>query len=90
VSRAAQPGSAADRFAHEIVGFLTPIAARSRRLTAKPLGAGHQHSKQSGSCYDVYNNALANDARTAPMKWSKLKQQIEAQFADSVRTHAAI
>ena len=24
------------------------------------------------------------------MKWSKLKQQIEAQFADSVRTHAAI
>jgi hypothetical protein len=24
------------------------------------------------------------------MKWSKLKQQIEAQFADSVRIHAAI
>ena len=24
------------------------------------------------------------------MKWSKLKQQVEARFADSVRTHAAI
>jgi len=24
------------------------------------------------------------------MKWSKLKQQVEARFADSVRTHAAL
>ena len=36
-SRAAQPGIAADRFAREIVRFLTVIVARSRRLIGIPL-----------------------------------------------------
>src|SRR5689334_4506347 len=63
---------------------------RLQRLMRSPLDAGHQRIKQSRPCYDVCNNAIASDARTERMKWSKLKQQIEAQFADSVRTHAAI
>jgi hypothetical protein len=36
---ATQHAYAADRFAREIFAFLTVIAARSRRLNAKPLGA---------------------------------------------------
>jgi len=35
---AAQPGIAADRFAREIVRFLTLLPARSRQLNAKPFG----------------------------------------------------
>jgi hypothetical protein len=34
----AQPGIAADRFAHEIVAILTVVLARSQQLNAKPLG----------------------------------------------------
>jgi hypothetical protein len=38
VSKPAQPGIAADRFAREIVSFLTWFcAARSRQLNARPL-----------------------------------------------------
>ena len=35
---AAEHAHAADRFAREIVGFLTVVVARSRRLMGKPLG----------------------------------------------------
>ena len=38
----AQPAHAADRFAHEIVGFLTVSVMRSRRLMGNPLGGCHQ------------------------------------------------
>jgi hypothetical protein len=41
--RSAEHAHAADRFAREIVGFLTVSAVRSRRLMGRPLGA-------SGGC----------------------------------------
>jgi len=44
---AAQPAHAADRCAHEIIGILTVMMMRSRRLMGKPLGGlqrtGHLH-----------------------------------------------
>jgi hypothetical protein len=36
--RSAEHAHAADRFAREIVGFLTRFAVRSRRLIGRPLG----------------------------------------------------
>ena len=36
--RAAEPAYAADRFAREIIRFLTLSAARSRQLNGSPLG----------------------------------------------------
>jgi hypothetical protein len=35
---AAQPGIAADRFAHEIVRILKTLSARSRQLNGNPFG----------------------------------------------------
>jgi len=35
--RSAEDGIAADRFAREIVGFLTVLVVRSRRLMGRPL-----------------------------------------------------
>jgi len=41
-NRSAEHAHAADRFAREIVRFLTVRMARSRRLMGRTLGAGHQ------------------------------------------------
>jgi len=38
ISRAVQHAHAADRFAREIVGILTAVAMRLRRLMGRPLG----------------------------------------------------
>jgi hypothetical protein len=40
---AAQPAVPADRFAREIVRFLTVCAARSRQLNANPFGGNYHH-----------------------------------------------
>jgi hypothetical protein len=40
----AEHAHAADRFAHEIEGFLAAVVMRSRRLMGKPLGGSHQRS----------------------------------------------
>jgi hypothetical protein len=40
-SQRAEHAPAADRFAREIVGFLTVFVVRSRRLMGRPLGGSH-------------------------------------------------
>jgi hypothetical protein len=56
----AEHAPAADRFAREIVGFLTVIVVRLRRLMGKPLGGDHQTPGRR--CSITWYNASGEDA----------------------------
>jgi hypothetical protein len=55
IEAVAQPGIAADRFAHEIVRILKASRARSRQLNAKPLGG------VSSNQFSLENHNISND-----------------------------
>jgi len=60
---AAEHAHAADRFAREIIGFLTFFAVRSRRLMGNPLGAGHRCCTYRKSKYYNHYALEADDDR---------------------------
>jgi hypothetical protein len=75
MARRAEHAVAADRFAHEIVGFLAVCAARLRRLNGNPLGAGHQCLCPLNMCLCVLTANARYQARRFVKYVARLRQQ---------------
>jgi hypothetical protein len=71
-------------------GFLNAFAARLRQLNGNPLDAGHQRISYRNHAMMKKTTLSSTKLGHQNMKWSKLKQQIEDRFADSVRGRMAI